>query len=260
MKYVGSKRRIAKDILPIMLSYRKCGQYWVEPFCGSCSIIQEVNNPRLAADNNYYLIQLLEWIEKGWIPPDNVSEEEYQKIKKDIKDGFVAYSCSPWYYAYVGFVGFCCSFSGKFWGGYARGNDNKGKPRNYCMEQKKNIMRQAPKLKGIEFRCCNYKDLIIPPNSLVYADPPYLGTTKYSTSKGFEHNEFWDWCRKQYSLGHTLFISEYVAPPDFICVWQKKIYSSLDLKGGKDNVEKLFVPEEQLTKMKQKKNNMKGLD
>ena len=32
MKYMGSKRRIAKHILPIMLANRTEGQYFVEPF------------------------------------------------------------------------------------------------------------------------------------------------------------------------------------------------------------------------------------
>ena len=34
MKYMGSKNRIAKYILPIMLKDRKPNQYWVEPFVG----------------------------------------------------------------------------------------------------------------------------------------------------------------------------------------------------------------------------------
>jgi len=34
MKYMGSKTRIAKYILPIMLKERKEGQVWVEPFVG----------------------------------------------------------------------------------------------------------------------------------------------------------------------------------------------------------------------------------
>lgn len=34
MKYMGSKSRIAKYILPIILKDRKDGQYYVEPFCG----------------------------------------------------------------------------------------------------------------------------------------------------------------------------------------------------------------------------------
>lgn len=32
MKYMGSKSRIAKHILPIILKNRKDGQYYVEPF------------------------------------------------------------------------------------------------------------------------------------------------------------------------------------------------------------------------------------
>jgi len=198
-------------------------------------------------------------VEKGWMPPDNITEEEYRKIQKDIKDGFVAYSCSPWYYAHIGFVGFACSFASKWFGGYARGKDNNGNFRNYAAEGRRNLLKQAPKLKGMEFQCCDYKDLKIPPNSLVYADPPYSGTTKYSTSKGFDHKEFWNWCREQYSLGHTIFVSEYTAPPDFECIWQKKIVSGLDKNtGGKHGVEKLFVPMEQFEKMKNMKQEKKS--
>jgi DNA adenine methylase len=97
---------------------------------------------------------------------------------------------------------------------------------------------------------CNYKDLEIPPNSIVYADPPYSGTTKYSTSKDFNHDEFWNWCREKYRDGHKIFISEYQAPEDFVCIWSKEMYSSLDIKGGKRNMERLFVPAAQLEQEK----------
>lgn len=46
MKYQGNKNRIVKDILPIIMSYRKPGQWYVEPFCGSCSVLQHVPEPR----------------------------------------------------------------------------------------------------------------------------------------------------------------------------------------------------------------------
>ena len=38
MKYMGSKNRIAKYILPIILKDRLEGQWYVEPFCGGCNI------------------------------------------------------------------------------------------------------------------------------------------------------------------------------------------------------------------------------
>lgn len=42
MKYMGSKRRVAKYILPIMLAERKPDQWWVEPFVGGGNMIDKV--------------------------------------------------------------------------------------------------------------------------------------------------------------------------------------------------------------------------
>jgi DNA adenine methylase len=43
------------------------------------------------------------------------------------------------------------------------------------------------------------------------------------------------------SKGHIIFVSEYNAPDDFECVWQKEIVSSLAKNtGAKRGVEKLF--------------------
>lgn len=236
MRYMGNKRRICKEILPIIIENKKVNQYYVEPFVGSASIIQEIFGLRLGSDNNYYLIELLKAIQNNWIPPSIVTEKQYSDIKLD-KEKYPP--------ELVGFVGFCCSFGGKFFGGICRGTNNKGRLRNFADEQVRDLLKQAPKLKGIEFRCCDYWNLQIPPNSLIYADPPYYQTTKYPTGKGFDHNKFWDWCRAKVKEGHTLYVSEYTAPEDFICVWQKEVCSSLDLNtGGKKNVERLWISKE----------------
>jgi len=42
MKYMGSKNRIAKHLLPIMLAERKPDQWWVEPFVGGANMIDKV--------------------------------------------------------------------------------------------------------------------------------------------------------------------------------------------------------------------------
>jgi DNA adenine methylase len=39
MQYMGNKNRIAKHLLPVMLPYRKPGQWWVEPFVGGGNMI-----------------------------------------------------------------------------------------------------------------------------------------------------------------------------------------------------------------------------
>ena len=56
---MGSKNRIAKHILPIMLEHRKEGQYWVEPFVGGANMIDKVEGLRIGNDSHVYLIALL---------------------------------------------------------------------------------------------------------------------------------------------------------------------------------------------------------
>lgn len=52
---------------------------------------------------------------------------------------------------------------------------------------------------------------------------------------------FWQWCREKVQQGHDIFVSEYQAPEDFICVWEKQVNSSLTKNtGAKKNVERLF--------------------
>ena len=52
MKYMGSKSRIAKDILPIMLKNRRKDQYYVELFVGGCNSIDKVDGLRIGNDNS----------------------------------------------------------------------------------------------------------------------------------------------------------------------------------------------------------------
>ncbi len=51
MKYLGSKNRIAKYILPIMLNNRHC-RTWVEPFVGGANTIDKVDGKRIGNDKN----------------------------------------------------------------------------------------------------------------------------------------------------------------------------------------------------------------
>jgi DNA adenine methylase len=47
MKYMESKNRIAKYILPIMLAERDPEQWWVEPFVGGANMIDKVQGKRM---------------------------------------------------------------------------------------------------------------------------------------------------------------------------------------------------------------------
>lgn len=231
MKYMGSKTRHAKYILPIILKDRKPNQYYIEPFASGMNTICLVDGPRIANDNHYYLIELFKAIQKGWEPPDTVGEETYQDVRLNQK-GY-----EPWF---VGFVGFGCSYSGKWFGGYARGNTNNGEPRNYALESKRNLLKQRDGLRGVEFHNTNYYDFPLPNNSIIYCDPPYQGTTKYKC--GINYDGFWAWCRELVNSGHGVFVSEYNAPLGWGCIWQRRVNNTLvQNTGSKQGVERLFI-------------------
>lgn len=229
MVYMGSKNRIAKELIPIITENLKPNQWYVEPFVGGANMIDKIEHPyKLGADNNKYLIALLEAVQNGQELPEHITKDEYIAVKTN-KDNY-----PDWY---VGFVGFVCSFRAKFFDGYSGYYTTKtGIQRNYIKECINNILKQN--LDGIKLVCCSYDALDIPANSIIYCDPPYNGTTKYKDS--FDSDAFWQWCRDKAKEGHTVYVSEYNAPEDFKCIWEKQINSNL---GGtaKTATEKLFT-------------------
>lgn len=231
MIYMGSKNRIAKELIPIITKDLKPDQYYVEPFVGGCNMIDKVNHIlKIGADNNRYLIAMWKELQNGWIPPMKVSKEEYEDVKADYK---INGSKFPDYLK--GYVGFNCAFRGVEFTGY-KGSYTK---RDYIAEAYKNVIKQVPDIMGIDFYSESYDSLIIPNNSIIYCDPPYTNTSKYNKEE-FNSAEFWQWCRDKVTEGHKVFVSEYNAPDDFICIWEKEISSNLG-SSSKTAKEKLFV-------------------
>ena len=233
MKYVGSKNRIAKQILPIILKDRKEGQWYVEPFVGGANIIDKVKGNRIGGELNKYVADMLIALSNGWIPRDNYTKDEYIETRNN-KDFDTKLT---------GHMGINCSYSGKWFGGYAGITKTKDGVRDYQKEAHKNVLKQIENIKGINFVHSSYDELSIPDNSIIYCDPPYRNTTKYKDS--FDSDKFFEWCKLKVKEGHSVFISEYSAPDDFECVWSKEVSSSLSANGkfgkNKKSVEKLFV-------------------
>ncbi len=229
MKYMGSKNRIAKYILPIMLQYRNPGQWWVEPFVGGANMIDKVDGNRIGNDSNKYLISLLKEMQKDGFSAPIIDKETFDDMKK-CPDSYKEWE--------LGFAGFQLSYGAMWFGSYRR--DNIGK-RNYSEEAKRNVDKQSKKLKGILFLNKSYLELNIPKNSIIYCDPPYANTAQYKAVGNFDHDKFWRWCEQKSKEGHTVFVSEYTAPDNWECIWQKEIVSSLTKNtGAKKGVEKLF--------------------
>lgn len=227
MLYSGSKKKIAKHILPIILSGRKEDQWYVEPFCGGANLIDKVPGKRIASDSNYQLISFFKAVQRGWIPPTFLSREEYYAIKKNpsmYDPPLICFAAVP------------CSFGAKWWGGYAANKAGK----NYAAAGVRGIIKQAPDLSSIFFVNRGYLDLYLPDNSIVYCDPPYKNTAGYGV--GFDHDVFWEWCRKVSKEGHTVYVSEVNAPDDFRVVWESIVKVRMNKNNASDErIERLFT-------------------
>lgn len=234
MKYMGSKARIAKHILPIILKDRKDGQWYVEPFVGGANMIDKVDGNRIGSDLNKPLIACLDAMSKGWLPLKGVSEEFFNEVK--INNSIVDLPT-------LGYIGTQLTFGAMWFSGYRK--DKQG-IRDYSDEAFRHVEKQAPKLYGVKFESKSYSDLDIPQQSIIYCDPPYKGTAKYKAVDDFDHAEFWQWCREKCDEGHQVFISEYTAPDDFVCIWSKELNVPVAKDGKhKKSTEKLFVHKSQ---------------
>ena len=209
MQYLGSKNRLSKCLIPIIESYiTENTTGYIEPFVGGANIIDKINcSNKIGYDNHEELIELLNYVKNDGIVPNDITAVEYNKVKNN-KDNY-----DKWY---VGLVGFCGSYGAKWFGGYAKGNDK----RNRQNEAIRNLLKQQPNLKDIEFKCKDFRDIRNISGYVIYCDPPYRGATKYKTEK-FPYEEFYDWCREM-SKNNIVLISEYDMPDDFECIWQRE--------------------------------------
>lgn len=140
MKYMGSKNRRAKHILPIMLkaAEERGITTWVEPFVGGANMIDKVPDTfkRIGADINPYLIDALISIRDcvDDLPKNN---QEFTESNYSLLRGSDDYK-------YKGYAGFAFSYSGKWLGGWCRDGANK---RDYVRESYNNAQLQSPPIK-----------------------------------------------------------------------------------------------------------------
>ncbi len=221
MQYFGGKARIAKKVAEFLNGQLTEGQAYYEPFCGACNVTQHIdaNRARYASDGNKYLIAFWQAIQSGWEPPSEVSEEEYQRVKANRELDL----------ALTAFVGFGCSFAGKFFGGYARGQD-------YARFAYNSTKRKWLGLGGVEFSNLLFEDVQAMPGSLVYCDIPYRGTTGYDKAAGgFDHDSFYRWGQRLTEEGSSVFVSEYAhnVPDGAEVVWSKGSRQEIRSADGK---------------------------
>jgi DNA adenine methylase len=217
MKYLGGKWRIAKKIADYIKEHSTYDTFF-SPFCGSLAVENQFcDKKRILNDIMPDLIMFWEAYKDGFIP-EPVSEEDYRQLKYE--------QSSP----RRGFSGFFLSYNGKWFGGYLK--NGKTRNRDFFQEAIKSL--QKIKLNETIFHNKSYTEFN-PVNQIIYVDPPYQGTTKYTHD--IDYDVFWNTMRK-WSENNEVFISEYQAPhEDWECVLEIPTRSAL---AKEKRTEKLF--------------------
>lgn len=241
MRYVGSKKRIAKRIASEIQKRRSSQSTYWEPFVGGCNsfaTIAPMFPYAYGSDSHQDLILMWDALINGWSAPTHISETEYHNLKNAPP--------SP----LRGFVGFGGSFGGKWFGGYARGGYNSdGTPRNYIAESSRAVTARIKTMTStsttIRFHHKTYLEGSGNQNMVIYCDPPYRGTLPYKQAP-FDHDQFWSWCTSQVLNGALVLVSEYTAGDDWICVAEFPHNMQVSSPNARrDTTEKLFMHKSQ---------------
>lgn len=239
LRYLGSKNKIAKEIIPIIQGYiTDETTSFIDCFCGGANIIDKIScKNKIGYDIHPQLIALLNFAKEHPDDlPERISEVEYNMVKENQED------YDDWY---VGLVGFCASFGAKYFGGYARNykGDNSG---DWSASAIKALKQQSQNFENIEFIQMDFRDINKDniKNSVIYCDIPYRNATKYKTPS-FPYEEFYDFVR-ELSENNVVIVSEYDMPEDFEIIWEKEVKTNLDnniSKSSDDRVrtERLFI-------------------
>ena len=237
---MGSKSKIKKDILAILqkiIDDNNISTY-IEPFVGGANIIDSIKcQNKIGGDKSETLIELLKYVRDGGELPSEVSKELYDQVRRNKKN-------DKYDKLFIGAIGYLASYNGRYFdGGYAKTISTKtGAIRNYYDEAKRNLENQSKYLQGIDFIYGEYTQFSNISNSLIYCDPPYKDTKQYNTSKNFNHDMFWEWCRTM-SENNIVIISEEKAPKDFICIWEQNVKRTIDNNKRINKTERMFMYE-----------------
>ena len=110
MKYMGSKNRIAKYVLPIILEDRKENQYYVEPFVGGANMIDKVSGLRIGNDVNKYLIAMWKGLQEDLERPHTIDKNLYSLARTAFNNN----DNSIFSDFMIGWIGWMGSYNGRF--------------------------------------------------------------------------------------------------------------------------------------------------
>jgi hypothetical protein len=271
--YMGSKNKLAAKIYDaIRADSRVYKGELVDLFCGGFAVsayFMQHGWSVLANDANKYVIALLEQTLGSRLP----TEGEYSVYKwvsralfKDVLANLDNYP--DWYVGYV----LCVWSFGNKQTSYLFGKDIEPLKkiaheivtgatvrdrrltlynfvRNFSagrfdLQQLERLeqlerLQQLKRLEQLELSSLEYRAVRLPKGSIIYCDPPYENKAGYYMG-AFNSSDFWQWVRDT-SQTHKIYVSSYVAPPDFKTVASFAHHSSLGTSSNVATTECLFT-------------------
>jgi DNA adenine methylase len=240
--YPGGKGKVARPISEVMLGHIELPsrRTYIEPFLGAASVFERMApsfDRALGSDLSVDLVLLWQALAAGWQPPHSVTREEYKAARHGLPPS-----------ALRTFIGFGCSWGGKWWGGPARCELRSIE--DYADAAARSLVGMQAVLArpGVEVVCAPYTawDWAMGPDVVVYADPPYAGTTAgYAVKDAFDTDAFWATCLLWTRAGAQVFVSEESIPAWVPAreVWSRE--QSKSMQGGTGTrakrVERLYV-------------------
>lgn len=211
IKYIGGKRRLAKEILPLFPT--NITKY-IEPFCGGCAIAFALNHPNsFLSDIKLPIIRFYKSLkdnpEKTYklynkINSKVLTRNYYKYIKNLINHPW----CLPFEYAsYFIYLNKNSYFA------IIKSKNNKV-DYDYFNHNRKhlididNFYKVCDFLKKSKVDYKNYKDIEINKDSFYYFDPPYLGVgSLYNDDIKFNNRLFFEFVKKINKAGARFLMS-----------------------------------------------------
>ncbi len=198
--------------------------------------------PLYGSDVNAHFIAFMDAAANhGWWPPDSMTQEEYDALKVQEEPCPLS-----------GFAGVALSFGGQWRDSFVGKYDKKRPVEKYIEYARKRMRKSTPFLQGVNFQAGDYREFEQVSGFICLYDPPYVTSQKRHCVKSFrtfDQGEFWDFIRR-ISRRNLVFVCEEVAPPDFVCVWEKEYVRGVSNNtkhrkgppgGGKHTYERLFI-------------------
>ena len=236
MQYVGGKQKSGGAQIAALVNKvakQKSLPRYSEPFVGGLSVLRRIKGvERRASDSCEALITLYQEMQNGWVPPRDLSKEQWEAYKKNPnpRDPLTA------------FAGFGCSMFGSWFEGYVKRYKYTKRYVTGAEAAANSLTNKMATCHDVRFLHADYRKMR--PLDINYCDPPYRGAKGYGAVEAWDADAYWEWCRdwSRYCLIAT---SERQAPEDFRAVLSFSVQHRIATGTGKRREEHLWVHKDQ---------------